>query len=206
MALVWENLSCERKGSFVERMQLLCFNSNKKGQILTNINGYINFGELTALMGPSGAGKSSLLNCFIQGENYGVRGRIAVEAKYRMRSVFITQNDRDHLLQNLTVAESLKYASEMKNEMKTTKQQHEEIVMQLLKQLDLVKVANVMVGKCSGGQRKRIAIGLELTATIKPSFIFLDEPTSGLDSHSGFNVSLFCLSCTKVKIEFCHWT
>lgn len=132
-----------------------------------------------------------------------MRGRIAVASKAKMRSVLITQNERDHLLLNLTVSESLYYASELKNPSGTTRSAHAEIVKNLLKEMDLVKVDDEMVKKCSGGQRKRIAIALELTAIKKPNFLFFDEPTSGLDSHSGFNVDLpfdtLLLSIVKIS-------
>lgn len=191
MALVWENLSCDDQGTFCKNLTAGCCNAKKKKKLLTNLNGNLNFGELTALMGPSGAGKSTLLKSLFQGENYnGVRGRIAVAFKSKMQSVFITQHEGDHLLLNLTVAESLYYASELKNPYKTTKQQHTANVIQILTDLDLVKVEKTLVGSCSGGQKKRVAIGLELTTFIKPNFLFLDEPTSGLDSHSGYNVRL----------------
>lgn len=192
MALVWENLSCDGGGTFCDRLLWGCRTTQKKKNIFTNLNGYLKFGELTALMGPSGAGKSTLLNCLTQGESFnGTTGRIAVSSKMRMRSVLVTQQERDHLLLNLTVSESLYYASEIKNPYSTARSQHTEIVKNLLNELDLAKVEKVNVDKCSGGQKKRIAIGLELTAIMKPNFLFLDEPTSGLDSHSGFNVRFF---------------
>lgn len=189
MALVWENLSCDKEDSFYDRLFRRCYPTKKRKQILTDLNGCLEFGEMTALMGPSGAGKSTLLNCLIKGESYsGTHGRIAAASKTEMRSVLITQNEKDHLLMNLTVFESLYYASELKNPYMTTKSQHADIVKQVLDELDLSKVARVTVLRCSGGQKKRIAIGMELTAIKKPNFLFLDEPTSGLDSHTGFKV------------------
>jgi hypothetical protein len=48
--------------------------------------------------------------------------------------------------------------------------------------LNITNTANTFVDKCSGGQQKRIAIALELTAEDKPNLLCIDEPTSGLDS------------------------
>lgn len=40
----------------------------------------------------------------------------------------------------------------------------------------------------SGGEKRRLAMGLQLIGLETPSIIFLDEPTSGLDSHQALQV------------------
>lgn len=56
MALVWENLCCDDDGPFCAKLLQEC-TDEKNQQILTDLNGYLQFGELTALMGPSGSGQ-----------------------------------------------------------------------------------------------------------------------------------------------------
>jgi energy-coupling factor transporter ATP-binding protein EcfA2 len=64
-------------------------------------------------------------------------------------------------------------------------------VNEIISSLGMVHVANSVIGNeeergISGGQRKRVNIGMELVA--EPSVLFLDEPTSGLDSSTSFDV------------------
>ena len=53
------------------------------------------------------------------------------------------------------------------------------MVVDVLKLLGLSKCAHNPVANISGGEKKRLSIGLELISN--PSIMFFDEPTSGLD-------------------------
>lgn len=61
------------------------------------------------------------------------------------------------------------------------------VVERVIESLGLQAVRDSMVGTVekrgiSGGQRKRVNVGLEMV--MEPSLLILDEPTSGLDSSS----------------------
>jgi ABC-type multidrug transport system ATPase subunit len=160
--------------------------------VLQGVSGSIKSGSLVAVMGPSGAGKTTLMNVMCGRAHYGtVSGEMKLNGmsdniiRHRKKVGFVPQDDTVH--DDLTVYENLKFAAALKLPKGTSVAQRERIVedtMQLL-QIDHIKhsiVGGVESRGISGGQRKRVNIGLELVAD--PVVLFLDEPTSGLDSTS----------------------
>ena len=61
---------------------------------------------------------------------------------------------------------------------------HNSNVERIIKELLLKDCASNQVDICSGGEQKRLSVGLELMAQNKPNLLCIDEPTSGLDSNA----------------------
>ena len=66
--------------------------------------------------------------------------------------------------------------------------------------LNLYEVKNLFIGgngkkSISGGQRKRVAIGIQLISN--PMIMILDEPTSGLDSSNSLKIIKFLSRLAK---------
>lgn len=143
--------------------------------ILQDVNGYFSSGEMTSVLGPSGSGKSTFLGCLFGSKKYS--GTTTIIGRSNVRMSFIQQDD--YLLGNLTVAEMVMYASKLKNiDKKSFK--HKSAVDAVLKKLGIEQIGRSKAKRCSGGQRKRVSIALELVS--KPDILILDEPTTGLDS------------------------
>jgi len=168
----------------------------KTVDVVNKVTGRIRGKTMTALMGGSGAGKTSLLNALCGRAHYGettgtiyLNGHDTNIQKHVDCIGFVPQDDIVYA--ELTVRENLIYAGRFRLPEGTTDEEIEELADETIANLGLTRVANNVVGDVerrgvSGGEKKRVNIGIELMAM--PSILFLDEPTSGLDASSALLV------------------
>ncbi|XP_065859544.1 ABC transporter G family member 10 [Euphorbia lathyris] len=157
--------------------------------ILKDVNFEARPGGVTAIAGPSGAGKTTLLE-ILAGKisDHQVFDKIMVnnrpmDAKwFRRLSGYVTQDDA--LFPLLTVHETLMYSALLR--LPGGKQQAAKRVALLIKELGLNHVADSKIGGISGGERRRVSIGVDLVHD--PVVVLIDEPTSGLDSASALHI------------------
>jgi ABC-type multidrug transport system ATPase subunit len=90
---------------------------------------------------------------------------------------YVPQRDIIHM--ELTVYQALDYAARLRMPRDTSKAERHKRITEVLEDLDLVHRKDVQISGLSGGQQKRVSIGVELLT--RPGLFFLDEPTSGLD-------------------------
>jgi ABC transport system ATP-binding/permease protein len=155
--------------------------SGDRRRLLDNVSLVIEPGQVVALVGGSGAGKSTLMRTLLGIEPTSA-GQVKLNGQalrehfdtYRHQIGYVPQDDIIH--GDLTVAEALGYAAKLRL---APDQNHRKIIHVTLHQIGLLEHRDTLVRQLSGGQRKRISIGVELLAD--PQLFFLDEPTSGLD-------------------------
>ena len=159
--------------------------------ILQDINLTIKPMEFVALVGMSGAGKTTLLNA-LSGYKPASHGRMVCDGVDLYENYDLFRNDigyvpqKDIVHMELTPQMALEYAARLRMPPDTSKQERERVVSEVLTDLDLTERKDVPISRLSGGQLKRVSIGVELLT--KPRLFFLDEPTSGLDPGTEFDM------------------
>lgn len=169
------------------------FRNGKLG--LRDVNLAEESGNLIALMGASGAGKSTLLHV-LNGSEQPSSGQVLINGidihkePHKIEGVigFVPQDDL--LIEDLTVYQNLYYAAKLCFSTRT-EEAIDFLVLKVLEDLGLTEIKDLKVGSplqktISGGQRKRLNIGLELLR--EPAVLFCDEPTSGLSSRDSENI------------------
>ncbi|XP_031825993.2 ATP-binding cassette sub-family G member 4 [Nomia melanderi] len=165
----------------------------KKGKtkrILKNITGCFRPGRLTAILGPSGAGKTTLLRIISTLKSTNVKGTITVNDQrwnadvFHKETCFLPQEFA--LLPLLTTRETLYFTARLKVQGIRDRRAFYLIIEEIADNLNLSNSLDTMVENLSGGEKKRLSIGIEMVT--RPSVLLLDEPTSGLDSTSSCQV------------------
>ena len=151
-------------------------------------------GDLICILGSSGSGKSTLLS-ILTGATEPTRGTVRIDgtelhrnARLQSRIGFVPQDDL--LFENLTVGENLEYSARLRMPAESP-DRIEAMVRKALREVGLRERRHVRAGgpldkTLSGGERKRLNIGLELLGDYE--ILLLDEPTSGLSSGDALNV------------------
>ncbi|HLF87856.1 MAG TPA: ATP-binding cassette domain-containing protein, partial [Anaerolineales bacterium] len=123
--------------------------------------------EFIVVVGQSGGGKSTLVDS-IAGYRPATHGGVFVNGvdayknfdAIRNNIGFVPQKDIIHT--ELTPYQALDYAAQLRMPADTSKAERHQRVMETLEDLDLVHRKDVQISGLSGGQLKRVSIGVEL--------------------------------------------
>lgn len=162
-------------------------------------------GEFVAITGESGSGKSTLLNVisgldsYEEGEMYinGEETSHYTEKDYEVyRRKYIGNIFQNfNLVNSYTVYQNIELIMLINGK---TKKEVKEIVLELIKKVDLYKYRNTKVSKLSGGQKQRVAIARALAQ--ETPIILADEPTGNLDKRSSESVLKLLHEISKDKL------
>ncbi|NXL91457.1 ABCG8 protein, partial [Alectura lathami] len=165
--------------------------------IIQNLNLKVHSGQMLAVIGSTAGGKTSLLDVITCRDHGGKikSGQIMINNQpstpqlVKRCIAHVRQDDR--LLPHLTVRETLLFVAKLRLPAAFSDAQKEKRVEDVIAELRLRQCANTRVGNeylrgISGGERRRVSIGVQLLWN--PGILILDEPTSGLDSFTAHNL------------------
>lgn len=141
-------------------------------------------GEVVSILGPNGAGKTTFLRQLTTelmptAGTIEVFGVDAVAEPGRAKGMMGITPQEAGVFESLTVREHFEFFARFKQ---LSRRAARDAARAVIAELGLVAETDRRVGALSGGQRRRILIGLALLGN--PPLLVLDEPTTGLDPAS----------------------
>jgi ABC transport system ATP-binding/permease protein len=141
-------------------------------------------GEFVAVLGVSGAGKSTLVRA-LSGRQRIESGAVFINglplrqfcAGFAANIGYVAQDNLLH--PELTVAETFAEQSLIRLPRDSTAAERKSRIDEVIALLELDRVIDRRINRLSGGEAKRVHLGVELLAS--PALIVLDEPLAGLD-------------------------
>lgn len=188
----------------------------QKTRILDRANARFKGNALNAVIGPSGCGKTTLMKSMLgilpsTGDVAYGDTAITDSADFQGKLSFAPQFSIAHEL--LHVGEALRYALDLCVVDAAVKKERLE---EILRRIGLAEHRDKRVNSLSGGQLRRLGLGLELVGD--PETMVCDEVTSGLDPRSEDQIltvlqrlrderqkSFICIIHNLAKLEFFDW-
>ena len=153
--------------------------------LLSDVSFCVPKGHFMAIVGPSGCGKTTLLKT-IAGIADATDGCFVWEGRNLMEDDDFEPSEIGYVPQfsiahdELCVDECVENAARLR--VGASGQQLEELVERVLQETGLSEIAERRVKLLSGGQKRRLALAMELVSD--PRILLCDEVTSGLDPRS----------------------
>lgn len=155
----------------------------KRRRVVNDVSIQVKQGEIVGLLGPNGAGKTTtfyMIIGFIKPE----AGKILLDDAditdlpmyERARRGIGYLSQEPSVFRKLSVEQNIMAILQMQ---KIPKEEREQRLTLLLKELEITRLAKNKAYTLSGGERRRVEITRALAT--RPKFMLLDEPFSGID-------------------------
>ena len=154
-------------------------------ELIRNVKLSVKSGQLVALLGGSGAGKTTVMNALNGMDQLGVRGQVFYRGEdlyqnFERLKYLIGSVPQENVVHDmLTVEQELRDAALLRLPKDMGARAIQKQVDDTLAALNLTQKRKTQIRKLSGGERKRVNIGVELVADRE--LLCLDEPDAGLD-------------------------
>ncbi|MBR1635317.1 MAG: FHA domain-containing protein [Lachnospiraceae bacterium] len=193
----WKNAS---KGKYIlqahiHSKKVVDRNGGGQKELIRDVKVNIEEGSLVALLGGSGAGKTTVMNCLNGMDTVGMEGSVLfygedlIAGFHRLKYLIGSVPQKEVFHEMLTVEEELKEAAILRLPSGTPKKEVESRIDRTIHQLGLEHVRKNRISLCSGGEKRRVNIAIDLVADRK--LLCLDEPDAGLDP--GMKQELFSI-------------